>query len=178
MTLDPEQLVGTTVGDYTVERLIGEGAFAWVFQGKRTDNGAAVALKVLRPRYAGDPQFEARFRNEFDVAQVLTHPGIVRILDVGRDDDTTYYAMDYYPESLGDRLERSGPLSEEETVDLAGSVAQALAFAHDAGVVHCDIKVDNILLAEDGRAVHPPNTLSKSFVNASTMMPKRITNPN
>ena len=153
MTLDPEQLVGRTVGDYTVERLIGEGAFAWVFQGRRTDNGTTAALKVLRPRYAGDPQFETRFRNEFELAQELSHPSIVRILDVGRDGETTYYAMDYYPESLGDRLERSGPLSEEETVDLAGSVAQALAFAHDAGVVHRDIKVDNILLTEDGRAV-------------------------
>ncbi len=152
MTLDPEQLVGRTVGDYTVERLIGEGAFAWVFEGKRTDNGATVALKVLRPRYAGDPQFEARFRNEFEVAQNLSHPSIVRILDIGRDGDTTYYAMDYYPESLGDRLERLGPLSEEETIVLAASVAQALAFAHDEGVVHRDIKVDNILLAEDGRA--------------------------
>ena len=153
MTLDPEQLVGRTVGDYTVERLIGEGAFAWVFQGRRTDNGAVAALKVLRPRYAGDPQFETRFRNEFEVARDLSHPSIVRILDVGRDGETTYYAMYYYPESLGDRLERSGPLSEQETVDLAGSVARALAFAHDAGVVHRDIKVDNILLAEDGRAV-------------------------
>ncbi len=153
MTLDPEQLVGRTVGDYTVERLIGEGAFAWVFKGRRTDNGATAALKVLRPRYAGDPQFETRFRNEFEVARDLSHPGIVRILDVGRDGETTYYAMDYYPESLGDRLERSGPLSEQETVDLARSVAQALAFAHDAGVVHRDIKVDNILLAKDGRAV-------------------------
>ncbi len=152
MTLDPEQLVGRTVGDYTVEKLIGEGAFAWVFRGRRTD-GAAAALKVLRPRYAGDPQFESRFRNEFEVAQELSHPSIVRILDVGRDGEITYYAMDYYSESLGDRLERSGPLSEEETVELAGSVAQALAFAHDAGVVHRDIKVDNILLAEDGRAV-------------------------
>ena len=152
MTLDPEQLVGHTIGDYTVEKLIGEGAFAWVFRGKRTD-GATAALKVLRPRYAGDPQFESRFRNEFEVAQELSHPSIVRILDVGRDGEITYYVMDYYSESLGDRLERSGPLSEEETVELAGSVAQALAFAHDAGVVHRDIKVDNILLAEDGRAV-------------------------
>ncbi len=153
MTLDPEQLVGRTVGDYTVERLIGEGAFAWVFRGRRTDNGAVAALKVLRPRFAGDPQFETRFRNEFEVARDLSHPNIVRILDVGRDGEITYYAMDYYPESLGDRLERSGPLSEQETVDLASSVAQGLAYAHEQGVVHRDIKVDNILLAEDGRAV-------------------------
>ncbi len=89
MTLDPEQLVGRTVGDYTVEKLIGDGAFAWVFRCRRSD-GATAALKVLRPRYAGDPQFESRFRNEFEVAQELSHPGIVRILDVGRYGEITY----------------------------------------------------------------------------------------
>ena len=153
MTLDPEQLVGRVVGSYTIDDLIGEGAFAWVFRGHRTDGGTAVALKVLRPRYAGDPQFEARFRNEFEVVSDFEHPNIVRILDVGRDDDTTYFAMDYYPDSVGDRLERDGPLDEATVVGIARSVAEALRYAHDAGVIHRDIKVDNILLTEDGRAV-------------------------
>jgi serine/threonine-protein kinase len=153
MTLDPENLIGCSVGQYTVDRLIGEGAFAWVFQGHRTEDGTAIALKVLRPRYAGDPQFEARFRNEFEVASNFDHPGIVRTLEVGRDGETTFLAMDYYPDSLGGRIERDGPLAEGETIELARSVAEALRFAHEAGVVHRDVKVDNILLTEGGRAV-------------------------
>jgi serine/threonine-protein kinase len=153
MTLDPEHLIGCSVGTYTVDRFIGEGAFAWVFQGHRTENGTVIALKVLRPRYAGDPQFEARFRNEFEVASEFDHPNIVRTLEVGRDGETTFLAMDYYPDSLGGRLERDGPLGEEEVIELARSVAEALRFAHDAGVVHRDVKVDNILLTDEGRAV-------------------------
>jgi serine/threonine protein kinase len=153
MTLDPDHLLGRPVGPYTVDRLIGDGAFAWVFRGHRSESGEPAALKVLRPRYAGDPQFEARFRNESEVASHFDHPNIVRILDVGRDGDITYFAMDYYPDSLGDRLEREGPLGEEEVIDLARGVAEALKYAHDAGLVHRDIKVDNILLADDGRAV-------------------------
>ena len=153
MTLDPEHLVGRTVGNYTIDSLIGQGAFAWVFKGHETSGDAPVALKVLRPRYAGDPEFEKRFRNEFKIASELRHPNIVRILEVGQEGETTYFAMDYHPETLGERLEKSGPLAEVEVVELARCVARALAFAHEAGVIHRDIKVDNVLLAEDGRAV-------------------------
>ena len=153
MTLDPEHLVGRTVGKYTIDSLIGEGAFAWVFKGHETAGDTPIALKVLRPRYAGDPEFEKRFRNEFTIASEVRHPNIVRILEVGQEDETTYFAMDYHPETLGERLEKSGPLAEVEVVELARCVASALAFAHDAGVIHRDIKVDNVLLAADGRAV-------------------------
>jgi serine/threonine-protein kinase len=153
MTLDPEHLVGSSVGAYTVDRLIGEGAFAWVFKAHRTDDGTPVALKVLRPVYAGDPQFEARFRTEFEVTSDFNHPNIVRILDVGRDGETTYFAMDFYPDSLAGLLERDGPLKEKEVIDLARGVADALEFAHNAGIIHRDIKIDNILIAEDGRAL-------------------------
>ncbi len=153
-TLDPEQLVGRQVGQYTLERVIGQGGFAWVFAARRGgDAPGPVALKVLKPRYAGDRQFESRFRNESRVASQLNHPNIVKILDIGQAEDITYFAMDLYPDSLRSRLDRDGPLPEGQLVRVATDVAAALAFAHANGVIHRDIKVDNILFDPAGTAV-------------------------
>lgn len=151
--LRPEALVGTTVGPYTVDRLIGQGGFAWVFAAHRREGGPTVALKILKPRYAGDREFERRFRNEAQVASQLKHPNIVRILEIGRTDQITYFAMDYYPDNLSSRLERDGPLPEEALVRMAREIASALHFAHQAGIIHRDIKTDNIMFTADGTAV-------------------------
>ena len=86
-------LVGRTVGPYDLERLLGQGGFAWVFAGRELD-GAPVAVKVLMPRYAGDPQFESRFRNEAETAAKLQHPNIIRIRFVARSGGYVYFAMD------------------------------------------------------------------------------------
>ncbi|MCZ6918411.1 MAG: serine/threonine-protein kinase [Gemmatimonadetes bacterium] len=153
MSLDPQELVGQTLGNCVVDRLIGTGGLTWIYQGHLNTEGTQVAIKVLRPRYAGDPQFESRFRNEFQIASEFVHPNIVQILEVGRDRGITYFAMDYHPESLADRLEAGGPMGEDEVIDLAACVARALDFAHSAGFIHRDIKVENILLAADGRPV-------------------------
>ncbi len=151
--LGAEELLGTTVGPYTLERLIGQGGFAWVFAARRQDDGSTVALKLLKPRYAGDPEFERRFRNEAKVASELSHPNIVRILNIGRTDQLTYFAMDYYPDNLSARLEREGPLSQAALIRMAREVASGLDFAHRAGIVHRDIKPANIMFSEDGTAV-------------------------
>src|SRR3989337_153520 len=153
MSLEPEELLGQTIGPFTVERLIGQGGFAWVFAGRRTADGGPVAVKVLKPRYAGDQQFETRFRNEARVASELTHPNIVRILDIGKTGEVTYFAMDLYPGSLASRLARDGPPTEGDLLRIARDVTSALAFAHAGGIIHRDIKVDNILFPADGTAV-------------------------
>jgi serine/threonine-protein kinase len=152
MTLDPQQLVGREVGGYTLERLLGQGGFSWVFAA-RTAAGQEAAVKVLKPRYAADPQFAARFRNEAKVASALNHPHVIRIHAVGSERDLSYFAMDLYPESLGAVLQRDGPLGEARLISIATDIADALSYAHGTGVVHRDIKVDNILLRPDGRAV-------------------------
>ena len=152
MTLDPDQLMGTTIGPYTLDRLIGQGGFAWVFAGQK-DGEAPVALKVLKPRYAGDAAFDTRFRNEAQVASELRHPNAVRIQDVGHAGEITYFAMDLYPDSLATLLERNGPLSETVLLRVAMDVANALAFAHDRGFIHRDLKIDNIFLRPDGASV-------------------------
>jgi serine/threonine-protein kinase len=153
MTVEPEQLVGRTIGPYTLDRLIGQGGFAWVYAAHRSETGDPVAVKILRPRYAGDEQFATRFQNEAKVASELRHPNIVRALEVGVADDLTYFAMDHYPDSLAARLNREGPLPEAELVRIAVDVVTGLAFAHQAGIVHRDIKVDNIMFTPDGTAV-------------------------
>lgn len=152
MTTAPVDLVGRSVGPYQLERLLGQGGFSWVFAG-RDAAGTPVAVKVLMPRYAGDPQFETRFRNEAETASKLEHPAIIRILSVGRSDGQVYFAMDLCADSLGARLEREGSLPERDIVRITRDVARALRFAHAQGVIHRDLKPDNILLRSDGSAV-------------------------
>ena len=149
---EPSELVGRLVGPYHLERLLGEGGFAWVFAGRDPD-GSPVAVKVLKPRYAGDPQFDSRFRNEAETAAKLRHPSIIRIRSVARAGGHVYFAMDLCPDSLGARLARDGPLPEGAIIRIATDVAHGLAFAHEQGVIHRDLKPDNILIHADGTAV-------------------------
>jgi eukaryotic-like serine/threonine-protein kinase len=145
-------LVGQTLGPYTLERLLGQGGFAWAFVGREAD-GTPVAVKVLKPRYAGDPQFESRFRNESETAAKLEHPNIIRIRSVAKSGEHVYFAMDLCADSLGARIAREGPLPEDVILRLARDIAAALDFAHGRGVIHRDLKPDNVLLRSDGAAV-------------------------
>src|SRR5881296_86010 len=148
----PTDLVGRTVGPYELERLLGQGGFAWVFVGRELD-GTPVAVKILKPRYGADPAFEIRFRNEAETAAKLDHPNIIRIRFVARSGGYVYFAMDLCADSLGARLAREGPLIERDVVRLATDVARGLDFAHRQGVIHRDLKPDNILIHSDGSAV-------------------------
>ncbi len=152
MTNAATDLVGRTLGPYDLEKLLGQGGFAWVFVGRELD-GTPVAVKVLKPRYAGDPQFELRFRNESEIAAKLQHPNIIRIRNVAKQGDHVYFAMDLCADSLGARLAREGPLPEEAIVRLAADIIAALDFAHRQGVIHRDLKPDNVLIRSDGTAV-------------------------
>jgi serine/threonine-protein kinase len=152
MTVPAPDLLGHSLGPYRLERLLGQGGFAWVFLGRETD-GSPVAVKVLKPRYAGDPQFESRFRNESQTAAKLQHPNIIHIRAVGKDGRNVYFGMDYCPDSLGARIARDGPLPEADLVRIARDVVRALGFAHGQGIIHRDIKPDNVLLRESGSAV-------------------------
>ena len=152
MTNAATDLVGHPLGPYQLERLLGQGGFAWVFVGREAD-GTPVAVKVLKPRYAGDSQFESRFRNESETAAKLEHPNIIRIRSVGKSGGNVYFAMDLCAESLGTLIANEGPLAEDEIVRIARDVTNGLAFAHRRGVIHRDLKVDNVLLHSDGSAV-------------------------
>src|SRR5213076_2219747 len=138
MSTAPTDLVGRTVGPYHLERLLGQGGFAWVFAGRDTD-GTPVAVKILKPRYAGDPQFETRFRNEAGTAAQLQHKSIIHIRSVARAGAHVYFAMDLCADSLGARIAREGPLPEADIVRLASDITAALEFAHQQGVIHRDL---------------------------------------
>jgi serine/threonine protein kinase len=152
MTNAPTDLVGQTLGPYAIEQLLGQGGFAWVFAAREAD-GTPVAVKVLKPRYATDPQFAPRFRNEAKTASRLEHPNIIRIRAVGESGGHSYFAMDLCPDALGLRIAREGPLPEGDLVRIAKDLTRALEFAHSQEIIHRDIKVDNVLLRSDGSAV-------------------------
>ena len=148
-----ERHLGQTLGKYRIEELIGSGGFAWVYKAFDPELEIHVALKVLKPQFAGDETFEQRFRREAATAAKLRHPNIIKIYSVGRDGEAVYFAMDYYPSGLADRLEVSNVLPEEFVIRVGIDVAQALGYAHREGVIHRDIKVDNILFDNHGNAV-------------------------
>ncbi len=148
-----ERHLGQTLGKYRIEELIGSGGFAWVYKAFDPELEIHVALKVLKPQFAGDETFEHRFRREAATAAKLRHPNIIKIYSVGRDGEAVYFAMDYYPSGLAERLEVSSTLPEEFVVRVGVDVAQALGYAHREGVIHRDIKVDNILFDAHGNAV-------------------------
>ena len=148
-----ERHLGQTLGKYRIEELIGSGGFAWVYKAFDPELEIHVALKVLKPQFAGDETFEQRFRREAATAAKLRHPNIIKIYSVGRDGDAVYFAMDDYPSGLAERLEVSNTLPEELVIRVGIDVAQALGYAHREGVIHRDIKVDNILFDAHGNAV-------------------------
>jgi serine/threonine-protein kinase len=151
----PERYIGRSLGRFRIESLVGSGGFAWVYRGYDPELDIPVAIKVLKPQYAGDETFESRFRREASMAAKLRHPHIIRILAVGREDDAVYFVMDYLPNSLVERLKtmEGGRLPESFVVRMGMEVALALGFAHREGVIHRDIKADNILFDNHGNAV-------------------------
>ena len=149
----PERYVGRSLGRFRIESLVGSGGFAWVYRGYDPELDIPVAIKVLKPQFAGDETFESRFRREASIAAKLRHPNIVRILAVGREDDAVYFVMDYLPSSLVERLRVIGAMPEAFTIRMGVEVAVALGFAHREGVIHRDVKADNILFDPHGNAI-------------------------
>jgi serine/threonine-protein kinase len=143
---------GTVTGSYTLERLLGQGGFAWVYAARRSD-GKPFAIKILKPRFAGDDSFRTRFRQESEFAAQLAHPHIVHIEEVGHDEDLVWFTMDLFPDTLAALAERDSVLSETRMVEIAWDIASALSFAHEKGIIHRDIKLDNVLLSDSGEAV-------------------------
>ncbi len=149
----PERYLGRTLGKFRVDAVVGSGGFAWVYKAFDPELEIPVALKVLKPQYAGDEKFEQRFRREASTAARLRHPNIIKIFAVGKDGDAVYFAMDFLPQGLPDRLEIIPTLPEGVLIRLGIDVASALGFAHREGVIHRDIKTDNILFDEHGNAI-------------------------
>jgi serine/threonine protein kinase len=149
----PERYIGRHLGRFRIDALVGSGGFAWVYKGYDPELDVPVALKVLKPQFAGDEMFETRFRREASTAAKLRHPNIIKILAVGREGEAVYFVMDYLSQGLVDRLRVMGTLPEHMLVRMGFDVASALGFAHRQGVIHRDVKVDNIMFDDHGNAV-------------------------
>jgi eukaryotic-like serine/threonine-protein kinase len=148
-------VLGDTLGDrYLLSVLLGTGGMAEVFLAHDRMLGRDLALKVLKEHYAKDERFVWRFRKEAQSAAALNHPNVVQVYDQGRAEDGRYYiAMEHVPGgSLKDLILRRGPLGPAEAARLASQVAEALHAAHRRGIVHRDIKPQNVLLDEAGNA--------------------------
>ena len=144
-----ERLAEALRGRYTIERELGRGGMATVYLAHDVRHDRRVAIKLLRPEIAMAVGAD-RFLREIHVAAALNHPNILPLYDSGDSDDLFYYVMPFVEgESLAGRLRREGPLAIDEAVAIARQVAFALAYAHEHGIVHRDIKPDNILLAGD-----------------------------
>lgn len=142
-----------TVGErYVIERELGHGGMAIVYLAEDRKYGRQVAMKVLRPEFAESVGAE-RFLREIGIAARLSHPHIVPLIDSGEDDGLLYYVSPYVPGgSLRARLQQEGALPVRDAIRIAHEVGVALDFAHRAGIVHRDVKPENILFA-DGHAL-------------------------
>jgi class 3 adenylate cyclase len=143
------QRPGATVGSYEVLEEVGRGALGIVYRCRHVHLGRIAAVKVLRPYWTASEEFVARFREEGRVMAMLEHPNILRVYDAGEAGGHFYLAMAYLEgPTLQDRL--ASPISIEEGVRIASQLAAALAYAHERGVIHRDVKPANIVLAEPG----------------------------
>ena len=144
----PEQVVG---GRYRVVRKLGGGGMADVYLCEDLTLGRHVAIKVLLQRYLSDPTFVERFRREAKAAAGLNQQNLVAIYDWGEVDGTYYIAMEYVEgETLKDLIRRRGRLSGNESVAVTMQLLAAVDFAHRGGIVHRDIKPQNVMLDRSG----------------------------
>jgi len=143
----------TIVDDrYRVEDLLGSGGMAEVWSAQDGELGRRVALKILSGRLASDPEFHARFRREASAAAVMQHPNIVAIYDRGDWDGTSYIAMEMVDgQTLKHLVREHGPLGPGPATDIAIEILKALRYAHKRGVVHRDVKPQNVLVDGEGQ---------------------------
>jgi len=139
-------------GRYRLTVELGSGGMAVVYKAIDLELGRQVAVKLLREGYANDGAFLARFQQEARAAASLDHPNVVSIYDIGRDGKLYYIVMEHVEgQSLRSLLRAGAPLAMDRAIDLAIQICAGVGAAHRAGLVHCDLKPQNILVTSDGR---------------------------
>ncbi|QGH34491.1 Stk1 family PASTA domain-containing Ser/Thr kinase [Gracilibacillus salitolerans] len=137
---------------YEIIKLIGGGGMANVYLGNDTILERQVAIKVLRLEYANDEEFITRFHREAQAATSLSHPNIVNIFDVGEEDQIYYMVMEYVDGmTLKQYIQLHAPIEVEEVIEIMTQITSAISHAHDNGLIHRDIKPQNILIDPYGQ---------------------------
>ncbi|MDY5502490.1 MAG: Stk1 family PASTA domain-containing Ser/Thr kinase, partial [Gemmiger sp.] len=148
-----DNLIGKRLdGRYQIESLVGMGGMANVYRGTDTKTGNAIAVKVLKEEFLDNEELVRRFKNESKAISILSHPNIVKVYDVSVTDRLQYIVMEYVDGiTLKEYLkQRGGALTWKETVHFATQVLSALQHAHSKGIIHRDVKPQNIMLLADG----------------------------
>ena len=171
--LDPQQAaLQRALGvQYEIGRLLGRGGMGAVYLAREKALERAVAIKVLPPGLASDAESRERFRREARTAAKLTHPNIVPLYTFGDAEGVLFFVMGYVRgESLGNRMRREGRLAEAEVRRILADLADALDYAHRHGVIHRDIKPDNVLLDdESGRPMLTDFGVAKARASGATL---------
>ncbi|HRA30464.1 MAG TPA: protein kinase [Thermomicrobiales bacterium] len=146
MALSQPRILGKR---YELKEPIGEGNFSVTYRATDTVLGRDVAIKILRDQYASHGEFASRFENEARAAARISHPNVIQVFDYGRDDGTTYIVMQYVlGPSLKDYIREEGPLTVDEAVGFGRQMLDGLAAIHASGIVHRDVKPQNVLLTD------------------------------
>jgi eukaryotic-like serine/threonine-protein kinase len=169
-TTAADPLVGALLeGRYRVGPRIARGGMATVYEATDTRLDRVVAVKVMHTGYADDEHFVERFVREARSAARLSHPHVVGVFDQGEDDGTVFLAMEYVPGcTLRDVINEQGALPPSRALALLEPLVSALAAAHSAGIVHRDVKPENVLLTDDGRVKVADFGLARAVTNASS----------
>jgi len=149
---------------YKLIAQIAAGGMALVYKAQDTMLGRIVAVKILRESYAEDPTFQKRFMREAQSAANLSHPNIVTVYDFGRDGDRQYIVMEYVEgQDLKTVIRNEGPLPLARALDIAAQICAGVGAAHRAGVVHCDVKPQNVILTPEGQAKVTDFGIARAF---------------
>jgi serine/threonine protein kinase len=162
--------INQTIGKYLITRKIGEGGMASVYEGVHDKLGTKVAIKILSPILARNPQLRQRFENEANFMASLSHPHITRVLDVEEQDETLAIIMELLEgEDLDARVKRTGPLSTNEVKMLFTQVLNAFDYAHSKGILHRDIKPANIFIDKNNQVKILDFGIAKLFGTGNEM---------
>ncbi|WP_322512853.1 Stk1 family PASTA domain-containing Ser/Thr kinase [Chloroflexus sp.] len=155
-------------GRYQIERLLGDGGMARVYLGRDLRLNRPVAIKIPHPHLMTDPDFLARFRHEAHAAAMVSHPNLVDVYDVGQDGDLHYIVMEYVAGStLKQLINREAPFAIPRAVRIGEQIARGLHAAHRAGLIHRDIKPQNIIVTDDGQARITDFGVAKSHLSTA-----------
>jgi tetratricopeptide (TPR) repeat protein len=148
-----QELVGTTLGEYRIDRILGHGSMGVVFEARHVKLGRRVALKALPPGLGAIEKAIQRFLREAQAVAQLSHDAIVPIYEISQTGAIHWYAMRFLEGDPVDRIVKRGPLDPRFAATLIQSAARAIHFAHQRGIIHRDLKPANMILDGDGRLV-------------------------